>query len=55
MKKRPGLCFHVLNSLAEPADACIFHFITHLKNKLVMWGFEQLNYYFQSGLCFGTV
>lgn len=43
MRKRPWLYFHVLNSLAEPADACIFNFITHLKNKLVVRGFEQLN------------
>lgn len=55
MRKRPGLCFHVLNSLAEPANACVFSFITPLKNKLVMWGFEQLSDYFQNGLCFGTV
>lgn len=50
MRKRPWLCFHILNSLAEPADACIFNFITHLKNKLVVRGFEQLNNYFQTDL-----
>lgn len=51
MRKRPQLCFHVLNSLAEPADACMFNFLTHLKNQLVVCGLEQLNNYFENRLC----
>lgn len=51
MRKRPQLCFHISNSLAELGDACIFKVITHLKNKLVVRGFEQLNNDFQNGLC----
>lgn len=51
MRKRPWLLFHVLNGLAEPADTCIFNFITRFKNKLVVRGFDQLNNYFQNVLC----